>query len=598
MRTLRLAITATAILAMLTASAQAAKKQTRIGRQITDFTLRDHLGASHQLSDYEDSKLVVVAFLGTDCPLVKLYGPKLQEISEKYQGQGVTVLGINSNCQDSPRKMGAAARQLGMTFTILKDPDNQVADMFGAKRTPEVFLLDEDRVIRYCGRIDDQYGFESGVGYGRPSVTRHDLMIAMDELLAGQQISVPTTKAPGCIIGRVPDVEPHGDVTYSNQIARILQNRCVECHREGQIGPFPLTTYEEVLGWGEMIRETVESGRMPPWYANPDHGTFRNDPTLTDEEKQLLYTWVENGQPEGDPADLPEPLQFVEGWQIPEPDMVLKMSETPYEVAADGVIDYQYFTVDPGFKEDKWVKAAEARPGNRAVVHHIICFIEKPGQGGGGFRGGGALIGYAPGMQARHYRDGVAVKVPAGSKFVFQMHYTPVGTKQLDNSSLGIVFADPEEVTHEIRGGVSGKLTFRIPPQAEDHVIRTSHKLRRDTMLVSMMPHMHLRGTSFRYEAEYPDGSREILLDVPEYDFNWQLWYDLEQPKLLPKGTRIRCEAHYNNSESNVYNPDPNAWVTFGDQTWEEMMFGFYTTIVPAETDKSSSDDRVKTASR
>ena len=593
MRTLRVGLCAVALVSLFVTQAHAAKKQqAKVGKQIPDFTLRDYLGTTHSLSDYADSELVVVVFLGTDCPLVKLYAPELQRISEKYRERGVTVLGINSNRQDPPTKVGAYARRLGMTFTILKDPDNRVADIFEAERTPEVFLLDKNRVVRYRGRVNDQFGFESGVGYGRPNVTRHDLIEAIEELLAGKPVSVPSTRAPGCIIGRVPKVTPHGDVTYSNQIARILQKRCVECHREGQIGPFPLTSYEEVLGWGEMIRETVDTGRMPPWYANPQYGEYRNDPSLTEEEKQLIREWVANGEPEGDPADLPEPRQFAEGWQIPEPDLVLNMSDTPFTVPADGVVDYQYYTVDPGFKEDKWVKAAEARPGNRAVVHHIICFIETPTKGRGGFRRNGALIGYAPGMQARQYRDGAAVRIPAGSKFVFQMHYTPVGTEQQDLSSLGIIFADPDEVKYEIRGGVSGNMSFRIPPHAKDFVVQTNHRLRRDTLIVSMLPHMHLRGKSFRYEAVYPDGTVEVLLDVPRYDFNWQLWYEFKEPKLLPKGTRIRCTAHYDNSEDNVYNPDPDAWVTFGEQTWDEMMFGFYTTMVPVKK------ETLKTAAR
>ncbi len=593
MRTLRVGLCAVALVSLFVTQAHAAKKQqAKVGKQIPDFTLRDYLGTTHSLSDYADSELVVVVFLGTDCPLVKLYAPELQRISETYRERGVTVLGINSNRQDPPTKVGAYARRLGMTFTILKDPDNRVADIFEAERTPEVFLLDKNRVVRYRGRVNDQFGFESGVGYGRPNVTRHDLIEAIEELLAGKPVSVPSTRAPGCIIGRVPKVTPHGDVTYSNQIARILQKRCVECHREGQIGPFPLTSYEEVLGWGEMIRETVDTGRMPPWYANPQYGEYRNDPSLTEEEKQLIREWVANGEPEGDPADLPEPRQFAEGWQIPEPDLVLNMSDTPFTVPADGVVDYQYYTVDPGFKEDKWVKAAEARPGNRAVVHHIICFIETPTKGRGGFRRNGALIGYAPGMQARQYRDGAAVRIPAGSKFVFQMHYTPVGTEQQDLSSLGIIFADPDEVKYEIRGGVSGNMSFRIPPHAKDFVVQTNHRLRRDTLIVSMLPHMHLRGKSFRYEAVYPDGTVEVLLDVPRYDFNWQLWYEFKEPKLLPKGTRIRCTAHYDNSEDNVYNPDPDAWVTFGEQTWEEMMFGFYTTMVPVKK------ETLKTAAR
>jgi peroxiredoxin len=587
----------------------------RIGQEIPEFKLRDYRGKEVSLSDFEDRDVLVVAFLGTDCPLVKIYASRLQELSEKYADKGVTVIGINSNRQDTPTKIGAYAKQYGMKFPVLKDPENKVADQFQAIRTPEVFVLDKQRVVRYWGRIDDQYGFDTGVGYGRPKATRFDTIEAIKELLSGKDVSVAVTQAPGCHIGRVPEVEPHGDVTYSNQIARILNKRCVECHRKGQIAPFPLTNYGEVDGWGEMINEVVQQRRMPPWYADPKHGEFANDASMTEAEKELIATWVENGAPQGDPKMLPEPPNYAQGWTIPKPDLILNMTDEPYTVQAEGVVDYQYFTVDPGFKEDKWVKAVQARPGNLAVVHHIICFIETPsknqfagrrdgglrgeagdddeededgaGGGGGSFRRNGALIGYAPGMQSRAYPPGCAIKIPAGSKFVFQMHYTPVGEEQTDMSTIGMIFADPAEVTHEVRGAVCGKLSIAIPPYESDHIIKSKHRLRHDVEMMSMMPHMHVRGVAFRFEVDYPDGTSEVLLDVPEYDFNWQLWYDLAKPKILPKGSTIRCTARYDNSEENIFNPDPSETVRFGDQTWEEMMFGFYTTLVPVSSDKA-----------
>lgn len=595
MRQLQVCLTALSVM-FLAAAAESAEQESRIGSKIPDFTLRDYHGKQVSLSDFAENKLVVVAFLGTDCPLVRLYGPRLQELSKEFESEGVAFIGINSNRQDRPTKIGAHARKYGLEFPILKDPDNHVADLFRAIRTPEIFLLDEQRVVRYWGRVDDQYGFTSGVGYGRPKMTRRDLAEAVEEMLAGKDVSVPTTEAPGCLIGRVQKVAPHGDVTYSKQIARVFQQHCVECHREGQIGPFPLTSYEEVYGWGEMIREVVEQQRMPPWYANPEHGSFANDARLTDEEKALIAQWVENGQPEGDPAELPEPLDYAEGWTIPEPDVVVHMDDEPFVVPADGVVDYQYFTVDPGFTEDKWITAVQARPDNRAVVHHIIVFISKPTEEGQ-FRLGGALIGYAPGMQSRIYPEGYAIRVPAGSKLVFQMHYTPIGTVQEDRSSVGMIFADNlEEIEYEIRGGVCGTQDFAIPPGARDHVVAAEQTLASDTHMLAMMPHMHLRGTSFRYEAFYPDGKNEILLDVPQYDFNWQLWYDFEEPKLLPKGTVLRCTAHYDNSEDNVYNPDPSAEVLYGDQTWDEMMFGWYSRAVvkgaPEESRRRSRRNR------
>ncbi|MEX0979023.1 MAG: redoxin domain-containing protein [Pirellulales bacterium] len=559
-----------------------AEDESRIGKQIPNFTLRDYHGKEVSLADLADKKLVVVAFLGTDCPLVKLYSARLEELSKKYEASGVTFLGINSNRQDPPTKIGAHARAHGMTFSILKDPDSRVADLFGANRTPEMFVLDSKREVRYWGRIDDQYGLTTGSGYGKPKLTRSDLIDAVDELLAEKPVSVAVTPLSGCIIGRVTKIDPKGDVTYSKHVARIFQDRCVECHRKGEIGPFPLTTYEEVLGWGEMIREVVDQRRMPPWHANPEHGKFVNDRSLSKEEKELIARWVENGQPEGDKADLPEPREFAEGWQIPEPDAVFYISDEPVKVPAEGTVEYKHYTVDTGFTEDKWIKAVEARPENRGVVHHIIVTVIAPGDSEeGSFRRSGGLAGYAPGMQPTNQPDGVGTLIPKGSKLRFQMHYTPNGTATEDRSSVGMVFADPATIKYEDRGGVCGTTAINIPAGASDHVITAKQTLSRDIILTGMMPHTHVRGTSFRYEIDYPDGKHEVLLDVPKFDFNWQLWYNLDKPKLLPKGSVIHTTAHYDNSDDNVFNPDPKINVRYGPQTWEEMMFGWYSTIVP-----------------
>lgn len=553
----------------------------RVGKQISNFTLRDFRGKEHSLSDYADSKAVVVIFLGTDCPLVKLYAPRIEQLSEEFASRGVKLIAINANRQDSPTEIGAFAQRNHLTFPILKDPDNAVADLFGAVRTPEAFVLDGKRVVRYWGRIDDQYGVGDGSGYARPKVERRDVAEAVNELLDGKEVSQPVIEATGCLIGRTQKVTPHGDVTYSKQVARVLQNRCVECHRTGEVAPFPLTNYEEVVGWADMIVEVVDAGRMPPWFADPKYGKFKNDCRMSDEEKEVIHTWVKNGCPEGDAKDLPHDKVFVDGWKIPKPDQVIYMSDEPYTVPAEGVVQYQFYEVDPGFKEDKWVKMAEARPGNPAVVHHIIAFIRPPGSGGG--FGGGTQIGYAPGMPPRVFEKGQAIYIPAGSKFVFQMHYTPNGTEQEDRSYLGLIFADPKEVTKTVRGDATGNVSFTIPPGNGNYKVTSKKRFSKDTLLVSMLPHMHLRGKSFRFELEKPDGTREILLDVPKYDFNWQLWYNPVEPVLMPKGSRLHCTAYFDNSEDNPHNPDPTKEITWGEQTWEEMMFGFISTIDPNE---------------
>jgi hypothetical protein len=348
-----------------------------------------------------------------------------------------------------------------------------------------------------------------------------------------------------------------------------------------------MTSYDEVVGWSATIREVVDQQRMPPWFANPDYGHFANDARLTDEEKRLIAEWVDNGSPEGNPSDLPKPRSYAEGWRIPQPDQVVYMSDKPYNVPAEGTVAYQYFTADPGFKEDKWIQAVEARPGNRGVVHHIIVFAVPPGSRDSGAFGDGrsGFAGYAPGEQPRIYAPGTALRVPAGSKLLFQLHYTPNGTATTDLSCVGFKFADPKTVKRPARGGAAINAAFVIPPGAGNHEVTSRYTFMRDQMITYLFPHMHLRGKAFRFEVKYPDGRSEILLDVPKYDFNWQLRYDLAEPKLMPKGTVLTCTAHFDNSEENLANPDPRTPVRWGPQTWEEMMIGFFGTIPTQDQD-------------
>ncbi len=542
---------------------------------MTNVTLSSHRGVEWSLSDVADSKLVVVAFLGTECPLAKLYGPRLSELQKQFAQQGVAFVGINANTQDSMTEISAYVAKHRITFPMLKDVGNRVADQFKAERTPEVFLLDEHRHVRYRGRIDDQYL----VGLSRDKVRRQDLAIAIDELLAGNDVSVAKTDAIGCHIGRVSKTEPHGDVTWSKQIVRIFNKACVECHRSGEIAPFPLTKYDDVIGWEDTILEVIADNRMPPWFANPKHGTFSNDARLSDDEKQLIRTWVDNGMPEGNTSELPEPPKFVKGWRMPQPDQVIKIRETAFEIPAEGIVDYQYFSVDPGWEEERYITAVEARPDNVAVVHHIIAYVVPADSKGRKGRDRRMLVGYAPGSTPQVLEDGTAIHIPAGSKLVFELHYTPNGTKQTDLSYIGVKFTDKSKVKKLLHGAAVANHKFEIPAGEANHTVEADYQLRSDQMLVEMSPHMHLRGKSFRYEAFYPDGTNEILLDVPNYDFNWQLTYELAEPKRLPKGTRIHCTATFDNSNHNLVNPDPNNSVRWGNQSWEEMMIGFLSGI-------------------
>ncbi len=526
----------------------------------------------------KSADLVVVAFLGTECPLAKLYSVRLGELAEEYASRGVRVVGVISNRQDSLQKIAAFVRRQAIDYPVLKDPGNRFADRLGAERTPEVFVFDAFGGLRYWGRIDDRYG----IGYARDEPTREDLRETLDDLLAGRDVAVPRTRSVGCLIGRTRPSDDDSEVTYVNSIAEILQNRCLECHRRGEIAPFAMEDPDEVAGWADMMVEVVREGRMPPWHASPEHGEFANDRSMPAAEKEQLYAWAAAGAPLGDlEADgdqLPEPPQFVSGWQLPrQPDRVIEISPEPFQVPATGAVKYQYFRVDPELDEDVWLESAELLPGNRAVVHHILAFTRPRGSNEGLNGARGFLVGYVPGARNEPWPKGMAKRIPGGSELIFQVHYTPIGTLQEDHSQLGLCFADPATITHEVFTTSALETNFVIPPGDDAYVVRAASPVHRaDALLLGMSPHMHVRGKAFRYELVRGNGDRETLLDIPAYDFNWQTTYVLADPLRIRPGDRISGTAIYDNSSANLNNPDPSKSVRWGDQTWDEMMIGYY----------------------
>ena len=571
---------AVVVLAVVATNAHAAEKATRLGRQVTEFSLRDSDSREHKLADYADKQFVVLAFLGVECPLAKFYAPRLNKLAEQYAARGVAFLAVDSNQQDSIAEMQAYARAQALKIPFMKDPGNRLADAVGAQRTPEVFVLDRTGRVQYAGRIDDQYGFQAGgVAYQLREPRRQDLAAALDELLDSKPVSVAEVAAQGCLIGRARTPAADAAVTYSNQIARLFNQHCVSCHRPGQIGPFALLSYDDAAGWAEMIREVVNERRMPPWHADPSIGHFTNDARLSDEEIALVNRWVADGAPEGNPSDAPETPKFTEGWMIPTPDQIVYMDPKPYNVPATGTVPYIRFVVDPGWTEDKWIKAIEPKAGNPAVVHHVVMYLQAPGgpkKGAAGRLRNDWLAAYAPGLRPQILPEGYARYAPAGSKLIFELHYTPNGVAQTDHSYLGLVFADPKTVRKEVAVKNAGNFSFKIPAHEGNFEVQSEFAFREDTLLWSVSPHMHVRGKDFLYEVIYPDGKREKVLWVPHYDFGWQTTYVFTEPMVLPKGSKLHCTAHFDNSDANLNNPDPSQEVRWGEQTWEEMMFGWF----------------------
>lgn len=360
------------------------------------------------------------------------------------------------------------------------------------------------------------------------------------------------------------------DVTFSKDVAPIFFRTCSECHRAGEVAPFSVMSYKEIRPWAKSIREKVISREMPPWHADPKHGDFINDRRLTQAEIDTITAWVDGGAREGNPKDLPKAPTFVEGWSIGQPDQTFSIPEQ--SVPAEGVVKYQYLTVPTNFTEDMWVTAAEIRSTGRAAVHHVIVFIQEPNNKAR--TEGNLLAGFAPGEQPTRFPAGYAKKVPAGSKLMFQMHYTPNGTATKDVTTIGLRYSK-EPPKHQIFTRPVLNTGFVIPAGADNHEVKSAYTFKEGAHIVSLMPHMHLRGKDFEVKAVYPDGSSKVLLSVPRYDFNWQTYYVPRVPVALPAGTRIECTAHFDNSTNNKFNPDATKDVRWGEQTWEEMMIGW-----------------------
>ena len=365
-------------------------------------------------------------------------------------------------------------------------------------------------------------------------------------------------------------------VTFTKDVAPLLYKHCAECHRPGEIAPMSLMSYQEVRPWAKALKERVVERSMPPWSADPNVGHWANDPRLSQQEIDTIVAWVNAGAPKGEDKDLPPAPKFATGWTIGQPDVVFEMKEE-YTVPADGTIPYLYFTIPTNFTEDKWIQAMEIRPGNRSVVHHVIAFTTEGGSGSirGEGEARGQLGGITPNKTGVTFAPGSARMIKKGANIVFQMHYTTNGVVAKDRTKIAFVFAK-EPAKRELVTGNAINTRFAIPPGDGNHEVKASKTFNEDVAITSFMPHMHVRGKDFSYTAIYPDGRSEVLLNVPKYDFNWQHTYIPKTPIRLPKGTRLDCVAHFDNSAKNKYNPDPTQTVRWGDQTWEEMMIGWY----------------------
>ncbi len=468
-------------------------------------------------------------------------------------------------------------------------------------------------------------------------------LIALAGLACAVGIAVPAMYAAGKTAAR--------QVTFSKDVAPILNKNCANCHRPGEAAPFSTLTYKDARPWARSIKEKVVNRTMPPWHADPHVGQWANDPRLSQKDIETIVAWVDSGATEGNPKDLPPTPTFQQGWAIGKPDVVFEMQEE-FTLKPKAPDEIQYFTVETNFKEDKWVQFAEARPGNRQIVHHIIVTVQPPpkagagkqmtseerrkarqqmqaesifyqngfqnnvkddapifddacalpsggngfkrdgsGEGGGEGGGGGIIAGYAPGKNQEIWPVGTVKKIPAGSKLVFQLHYSaflnPTGELK-DRSSVGFIFAkNPPD--RELKTQAVGNHYFKIPAGAENHKAVACWTVKDDIHIITFMPHLHMRGKAMEFKAIYPDGRSEVICNVPKYDFNWQLVYYAKKPVAIPKGTRIQVTTLWDNSAKNKFNPDPTKDIRWGDPTYMEMTIGWIDYTVDNQSLKTTA---------
>ena len=592
MKTLVSAVSLTILAVHLSAVPSASLKQgprpmdavaNGIGRWVPDVAFVTVEGKKGRLSDFKGKKALVVAFTGTSCPLSKRFAPTLAAIEKAYGPKGVAFVFVDpiavKGAKEDLREM---AGEQGFEGSVILDEDESLTRALGARTTTDTFVLDSARTVLYRGPIDDQYG----IGYQLDQPRRQYLKEALDAHLTGKPIQSTALWAPGCELDVSPAKDPKQQVwTYHNRISRILEANCVECHREGGVGPFGLEHYDEAEENAGMIRKVVSEGIMPPWFASdPPAGhpsPWANDRSLSPSDKADLLAWIKNGKPEGNPADAPLPRIRKSEWTIGTPDAIFSLPRE-IKVKATGQMPYVYLRVKTNFPEDRWIQATEVRPTAPEVVHHVLVFAS--GADGIKREQAGALAAYVPGNTFVEFPPGVAKKLPSGATLLFQMHYTPTGKATTDRTQIGLRFAKtpPDKI---VRTLPVVNRRINIPPHAPDHVETASRSVPPGIVVRAFMPHMHLRGKAFKYELLTQDGKRETLLEVPRYDFNWQLRYELKEPRPLVAGSRIEVTGVFDNSKDNPANPNPEQNVRWGDQSDEEMLIGY----VECEFENSNS---------
>jgi peroxiredoxin len=552
----------------------AADSETSSPKEVLNFALYDLRGQLHELRRSQ-ARAVVLFFTANGCPVARQSASKLNRLRERYAERGVEVFMVNASPGDDRRSIGQEMKELRVPYLpVLKDDTQGVARHLGVNRTGVTLAIStKDWSVFYRGAIDDQLV----EGAQKPQPTELYLETALTEFLEGKTITTASTVARGCALtfdgGEGPDSAP---VSYAKDVAPILEKNCVSCHSPGNIGSWSMTTgHRKVKSMSKMIEEVVLTRRMPPWDADPAIGKFANKPELSLRDAQTLLRWIHQGAPRGEGDD---PLAEVKApatsdWPLGPPDIILRLPK-PENIPATGVLPYRHLQVRADNPTDAWVGAVWVKPGNNKVVHHVLLRIKENGPKD--HTGADAMfVGWAPGSYRGAFPAGSGKFLPANAKFDIEMHYTPNGSPQTDQTEIGLyLLKEKPALVYESVPVMNS--SFEIRPGDPASAVQAMYGFKQNATLHSVTPHMHLRGRTMKFETLYPDGRREVLCSVPRYDFNWQLTYQLAQPRKIPAGTWALLSGTFDNSRQNPANPDPKKTVHWGDQSFDEMFLGWY----------------------
>lgn len=559
------------------------------------FSLLDLKGATHPLDQNDGRRVRAYVFLSTHCPVSNGYIQTLNALHARFPEQSVDLFGVVSDASVTRADAVAHFREFKAEFPILFDSSGLLQQALKPTYVPEAIVLDRNGQLVYRGAIDNAW---EALGRRRPKAEKEFVADAITAALDNKLPAIAETKPVGCLIESFePGVGP-AKVTYTRDIAPIVQARCLNCHREGQVAPFALGDYEQTAKRAGQIVRVTQDRIMPPWIPSPGHDKFVGERWLTDHELKLFQTWEQSGRARGDDADLPPAPKFAEGWQLGEPDLIVKMP-LPFAVPADGPDLLQNFVIPIDIPEDKLVAAVEFHPGNKRVCHHAVLFLDSSGQarkldkatsepgyanfGGPGFLPSGALGGWSVGNTPRPLPNGMGRYLKKGSDLVVQMHYHPTGKAETDQSEIGLYFvkkpvAESLKEPAKLVGSIwMANYEMDIPAGEQRYTRSTSYTLPKEVIMVGVVPHMHLLGKAMKVTATLPDKSVKTLIDIQNWNYNWQDEYYYERPFKLPAGTRLHVEAVFDNSADNPSNPSsPPQRVTWGDGTTDEMLFCFF----------------------